>query len=175
MLGRLRWFLAQQRQRGRDYQPSFASGQVLRSWLGALIAITLLGLMSAWSHYPLIAAPLGASSVLVFGHPASPLAQPRNLVLGNTLAALISVVCVLLFGAAPWVMGLAVALAITSGQMLRCLHPPAGAVALLGVLLSAKPVFVLMPVLLGSLLLVLIAVILNQLGPARTPYPHHWL
>jgi len=95
-------------------------------------------------------------------------------VLGTTLAALISVVCVLLCGSAPWVIGLAVALAITSGQLLR-LHPPAGAVALLGVLQSARPGFVLMPVLLGSLLLVLMAVDLNQRSPARSPYPHHWL
>ncbi len=175
VLGRLRWFLAHQRQRGRAYQPSFVANQVIRSWVGALIAITLLGLLSAWSHYPLIAAPLGASTVLLFGHPESPLAQPRNLVLGNTLAALISVGCVLLFGTAPWVMGLAVGLTIASGQILRCLHPPAGAVALLGVLLAAKPSFVLMPVLAGSLLLLLVAVAFSQLIPASTPYPHHWL
>ncbi len=175
VLGRLRWFLADQRQRGRRYQPTFVTNQVIRAWLGALIAITLLGLLSAWSHYPLIAAPLGASTVLLFGHPESPLAQPRNLVAGNTLAALISVGCVLLFGTAPWVMGLAVGLTITSGQMLRCLHPPAGAVALLGVLLGARPSFVLMPVLAGSLLLLLMAVAFSQLIPASSPYPHHWL
>ncbi len=175
VLARLRSFLAHQRQRGRAYQPDFEANQVIRAWLGALIAITLLGLLSAWSHYPLIAAPLGASSVLLFGHPESPLAQPRNLVAGNTLAALISVGCVMLFGTAPWVMGLAVALTIASGQMLRCLHPPAGAVALLGVLLGARPGFVLMPVLAGSLLLLLMAVALSQLFPATNPYPHHWL
>ena len=175
MLGRLRWFLAHQRQRGRSYQPNFVANQVLRAWLGGLIAITLLGLLSAWSHYPLIAAPLGASAVLLFGHPESPLSQPRNLVVGNTLAALISVGCVLLFGTTAWVMGLAVGLTIASGQMLRCLHPPAGAVALLGVLLGARPSFVLMPVLAGSLLLLLVAVAFSQLIPASSPYPHHWL
>lgn len=175
VLDQLRGFLAQQRRRGRAYQPTFEAHQVIRAWLGALIAISLLGLLSAWSHYPLIAAPLGASSVLLFGHPESPLAQPRNLVAGNTLAALISVSCVLLFGTAPWVMGLAVALTIVSGQMLRCLHPPAGAVGLLGVLLGAKPSFVLMPVLAGSLLLLLVAVALSQLIPTAKPYPHHWL
>ena len=175
VLGRPRWFLAQQRQQGRAYQPSFPISQVIRAWLGALLAITLLGLLSAWSHYPLIAAPLGAYTVLLFGHPESPLAQPRNLVAGNTLAALISVGCVLLFGTAPWVMGLAVGLTIAYGQLLRCLHPPAGAVALLGVLLAARPSFVLMPVLTGSLLLLLLAVAFSHLIPATHPYPHHWL
>ena len=97
---------------------------MLRSWLSALVAITMLRLLSSRSHSPLIAVPLGASTVLVFGHPESPLAQPCNLVAGNTLAALISVGCVLLFGKAPWVMGLAVGLTIAWGQVLRCLHPP---------------------------------------------------
>ena len=83
-----------QRQRGRAYQPRFDRREVLTSWLGALVAITALGWISAWSHYPLVVAPFGASTVLLFGHPASPLSQPRNIVAGNTLGALVSVVCV---------------------------------------------------------------------------------
>lgn len=72
-------------------------------------------------------APLGASTVLLFGHPRSPLAQPRNLVVG-----------------------LAVGLTIALGQALRCLHPPAGAVALLAELFS-------------------------RLRGDRQPDPQHWL
>ena len=83
-----------QRQRGRVYQPRFAHSDVLASWLGALVARSALGWISAWSHYPLVVAPFGASAVLLFGNPASPLAQPRNILAGNTLGALISVVCV---------------------------------------------------------------------------------
>lgn len=63
---------------GKVCQPSFASGNVLAAWLGAVLAITTLGLISAWSHYPLVVAPLGASTVLPFGHPRSPLAQTRK-------------------------------------------------------------------------------------------------
>lgn len=163
-----------ERLRGRAYQPRFATQHVLASWIGALLAITALGLISAWSHYPLVVAPFGASSVLLFGHPSSPLAQPRNIVLGNTVAAVVSVVCVALLGHAPWVMGLAVGGTIALGQVLRCLHPPAGAVALLGVLLQAKPTFVLVPVLSGSLLLTLMAVLFSRMRPAAEPYPHHW-
>lgn len=72
-------------------------------------------------------------------------------------------------------MGMAVGLAIAAGQWLRCLHPPAGAVALLGVLLHASLLFVLTPVLSGSILLVLIAFLFHRLIPATGPYPHHWL
>lgn len=139
------------------------------------MAIAALGLLSAWSGYGLVVAPFGASSVLLFGHPQSPLAQPRNLILGNTIAALLAEVCVATLGRTPWSMGLAVGLAIAAGQRFRCLHPPAGAVALLGVLLGAQPMFALTPVLSGSLLLVLIAVIFHRLVPATGAYPHHWL
>lgn len=124
---------------------------------------------------PLVVAPFGASTVLLFGHPNSPLAQPRNIVLGNTVAAVVSVVCVGLLGHAPWVMGLAVAGTIALGQLLRCLHPPAGAIALLGVLLQAKPGFVLMPVFSGSVLLTLMAVLFSLILRTSDPYPHHWI
>jgi len=164
-----------ERQRGRDYQPRFQQRQVIGAWLGALLAITALGLISLWSHYPLVVAPFGASTVLLFGHPSSPLAQPRNVVLGNTVAAIVSVGCVMAFGDAPWVMGLAVAVTIALGQVLRCLHPPAGAVALLGVLLKAQPEFIWMPVLSGSLVMMLIAVAYSRLQPGAEHYPHHWL
>jgi CBS-domain-containing membrane protein len=72
-------------------------------------------------------------------------------------------------------MGLAVGITIALGQALRCLHPPAGAVALLGVLLHARPAFVLMPVLIGSLLLTAMAVLFSRLQGQAEPYPHHWL
>lgn len=165
--------LQAQRHKGRSYQPIFRRGQVLLSWSGALVAITLLGLISESSPYPLVAAPLGASTVLLFGHPESPLAQPRNLLLGNGLGALVSVVCVAALGTAPWVMGLAVALAIAAGQLLSCLHPPAGAVALLGVLLHAGPSYVVAPVLAGSLVLLVVALGFAVLIPGRR-YPLHW-
>ncbi|MFQ6538875.1 MULTISPECIES: HPP family protein [Aphanothece] len=167
--------LQAQRERGRAFQPRFANDEVLAAWLGGALAISLLGLISAWSHYPLVVAPFGASTVLLFGAPTSPLAQPRNLVLGNTLGAVVSVACVDWFGSAFWVMGLAVGLTIGLGQRLRCLHPPAGAVALLGVLLHARPGFVLSPILSGSLVLVLIAVLFHRLRPTGSAYPHHWL
>ena len=167
--------LQAERARGRAYQPRFQHHEVLASWLGGLLAISALGLISSWSHYPLVVAPFGASTVLLFGHPGSPLAQPRNIVMGNTLAAAISVSCVALLGTGAWVMGLAVGLTIALGQRLRCLHPPAGAVALLGVLLAAQPRFVLMPVLSGSLLLTAMAVLFSRLHQGAERYPRHWL
>ena len=94
-------WLVEQRRRGRAYQPRFLRRQRSVTWLGALLALALLGLLSAWSGMVLLAAPLGASSVLLFGYPASPLAQPRNIVLGNLVGSLVSVLAVAWLGQGP--------------------------------------------------------------------------
>jgi hypothetical protein len=59
-----------ERLRGRACPPRFDCRQIFLSWAG--------GLISSWSHYPLVAAPSGASTVLLCGDPTSPLAQPRS-------------------------------------------------------------------------------------------------
>ena len=168
------WFAAQRR-RGRAYQPSFPLKHLSVTWLGALLALTLLSLLSAWSGMVLLSAPLGASSVLLFGYPASPLAQPRNIVLGNLIGAMTSVTAVAWLGNGPFVIALAVGITVLLGQQLRCLHPPAGGLAFLVVALGAKPLYVLAPVLSGSLLLVLIAAAFSRWVKGAMPYPHHWL
>jgi CBS-domain-containing membrane protein len=130
--------------------------------------------LSVGSGYPLIAAPFGAAAVLVFAVPNAPLAQPRNLILGNFLGAVVSVVMVVLFGSEPWVMALAVATTIKLMQLTKCLHPPGGAVALVGVMIEAKASFIFIPVLLGSIILLFCTIAFNNLMPGRS-YPKHWL
>jgi CBS-domain-containing membrane protein len=171
------WSQAIQRERlrGRRYQPSFRGRQIAATSLGALGALVLLGLLSLWSGQVLIVAPLGASTVLLFGYPRSPLAQPRNLVLGHALGGLVGVVLVPLLGQGPGVLALAVALTIVLGQQLRCLHPPAGGMAFLVVYLGAGWGFLLFPVIVGSLLLVLLAWAFSRWIPGAMAYPQHWL
>jgi CBS-domain-containing membrane protein len=160
--------------RGYAYQPRFSYPQVLLSWVGSFVGIALLAYLSIYSHYPLIAAPMGATAVLVFGVPDSPLAQPRNVIGGNFWGALVSIVAVQLFGTAPWVMALAVATTIKLMKLTRTIHPPSGAVALVGVMSSVSWHFLLTPVLAGSVIIVLWTFIFNNLAPGRT-YPRHWL
>ena len=155
-----------ERRRGRSYQPRFRLNQIGVTSLAALCAVFLLGLLSLWSGQVLIVAPLGASCVLLFGYPASPLAQPRNIVLGNGIGGLVGVALVL---------ALAVGLMILLGQQLRCLHPPAGGMAFLTVYLKVAWGFLLFPVLSGSLLLVLLAWAFSRWVPGAFPYPQHWL
>ena len=118
-------------------------------------------------------APFGATSVLIFGVPDSPLAQPRNVIGGNFIAALVSLTILHLFGAEPWAMGMAVATAIGMMQFTGTLHPPSGAVALVVMMTKAQWQFLLTPALEGSIILVLCAVVFNNLAQDRT-YPKHW-
>ncbi|MEB3261059.1 MAG: HPP family protein [Cyanobacteriota bacterium] len=168
-------FQRRERRRGRRVQPRFSRAQIGVTSLGGLAAVGLLALFTVWTGQLLIAAPLGASSVLLFGYPRSPLAQPRNVVLGNLLGGVIGVGLASLLGRGPLVLALAVALTILLGQGLRCLHPPAGGLAFLAVFLGVGWPFLLFPVLSGSLLLVLLAWVFSRWVPGAMPYPRHWL
>ena len=159
---------------GSAIQPHVPYRQILFSFLGGFFGIMVLAYLTAESRYPLIAAPFGATAVLVFGVPDSPFAQPRNVVGGNFIAALVSVVLVYFFGSKPWVMALAVATAIQLMQLTKTTHPPGGAVALLGVISHATWSFAVTPILVGSVLIVFCTVIFNNLVPGR-PYPKHWI
>ena len=121
---------------------------------------------SGWS------APLGASAVLVFGVPASPLAQPWSVVVGNAASALVGILCVRWLDA-PLLptASLAVALAIGAMFLLRCLHPPGGAMALTMALGHiGDPAFAVYPVLLNSVLLAVAGIAYNN--ATRRRYPH---
>ena len=155
---------------GSDHQPRFSLNQVLFSYIGSFIGIATLAYLSIGSGYPLIAAPFGAAAVLVFAVPEAALAQPRNLIFGNLIGAIISVVMVFIFGSEPWVMALAVATAIKLMQLTKTLHPPGGAVALVGVMSNAEVGFIFTPVLLGSVVLLFCTIVFNNLMPGRT-YP----
>ena len=160
--------------KGCDFQPKFSSPQMLLSWAGSFLGIGLLAYLSVDSKYPLIAAPMGATSVLVFGVPHSPLAQPRNVIGGNLIGGLVSIILFQLFGMLPWVMAMAVATTIILMKLTRTVHPPSGAVALVGVMSGVSWDFLLAPVLAGSVVIVLWTCVFNNLSPGRS-YPKHWL
>jgi CBS domain-containing membrane protein len=146
-----------------------------RAVAGALLGIVLTAVLcrlygstgtAAW-----LIAPLGASAVLVFALPASPLAQPWSVVAGNTLSALMGVLCVRYINDPAIAGGVAVAVAIAAMFTLRSLHPPGGAVALLAVLTHTSSLeFVLFPVLVNSMLLAVAGILYNSVTGRR--YPH---
>ena len=163
----------------REFIPARMAVDARERWraaAGALLGLLLTALacralVPPASALPWLVAPLGASAVLVFGVPASPLAQPWPVAGGNVLSALIGIACVQMFGIEPWVAALAVGLAIAAMFALRCLHPPGGASALLMVLAGVHDwSFAIFPVLLNSLLLVAAGIAYNHATGRR--YPH---
>jgi CBS domain-containing membrane protein len=147
---------------------------------GAVLALLITGLLSRallpdLSHYAFLIGPMGASAVLLFCLPASPLAQPWSVIGGNVVSALVAAACVRWLGDSVPMAALGVSLAIGAMFALRCLHPPGGAVALT-VMLGSPALkasgfeFALEPVLLNSSLMVAAAVLYNNLTGRR--YPH---
>jgi len=141
-------------------------GMLLTALLAQLCIATHLMPSAVW-----LVAPLGASAVLVFCVPASPLAQPWSVVGGDTLSAAVGIACCALLGSNPVSAAIAVALAIVVMFALRCLHPPGGAAALLMVMAGIQDWrFALFPVLVNTLVLVTVGMAYNKLTGRR--YPH---
>jgi len=142
----------------------------LKSGAGAVTGMVAVGALTIVTGIPLLIAPFGATAVLIFGQPKSPLAQPANVLGGYLLAALVGSLAMALFPGLWWAAAIAVGLAIAGMLMLRVTHPPAGAVPLvaLGSHLSALTLFTVVG--LGGLLLIAIAV-LHHLIPPKQQYP----
>lgn len=163
--------------------PRVSNGEIMWSWFGAFLGIAAV----AWvDHFffegndlSLMIGSFGASAVLVYGAVRSPLAQPRNLVGGHVLSAVVGVVCWKLFHQYPWLAeSVAVATAIALMHATRTLHPPGGATALIAVIGSTGIHklgfwYVLIPATVGPLILLLVALLVNNIPKSRR-YPEVW-
>ncbi|MBU1364749.1 MAG: HPP family protein [Gammaproteobacteria bacterium] len=167
----------------RGSPPRVSNEELFWSWIGAFLGISALAaagqLLFAGTDLVLLIGSFGASAVLVYGAVRSPLAQPRNLLGGHMLSALIGVICWKLFHQMPWLVpGLAVATAIVLMHATRTLHPPGGATALIAVIGSPEIHdlgfwYVLVPATLGPLILLVVALLVNNLPRSRR-YPEIW-
>ena len=154
--------------------------QILAAWLGAFLGIGLL--VIAVDRLPalqlLVIGSFGASAVLLYGAPRAPFSQPRNLVGGHLISAAVGVAC---FRYLPDVLALqeaaAVATAIALMMLTRTIHPPGGATALIAVVGSDAVRGLgwgyLFPVMIGALMLLLVALIANNLYEPGS-YPDRW-
>lgn len=123
--------------------------------VGATIGIILLQFISTTVDIALLVAPFGATFVLVFALPESPLVKPRNIVGGYLISTAIGLAIFELLGSNPLSLGLAFGLSFILMQLTKTLHPPAGSIPLLVMFSSPDWTFVLTPVLAGVILILL--------------------
>lgn len=154
---------------------------ILWTFLGGFFGIGIIGFISS-GYFTLndnifLIGSFGASAVLVYGATNSPLAQPRNLVGGHVVSAIVGVTMHKLVPGETWLSSaLAVSTAIVVMQITKTVHPPGGATALIANIGSEKIkalgfLYVLSPVLAGVLILLVIALIFNNI-PADRFYPY---
>lgn len=157
--------------------------EVMWSWLGSFLGISAVSYFHfnilTESDLVMIIGSFGASAVLIYGAIKSPLAQPRNLIGGHVLSAIIGVFCYQTFHGQMWLASaLAVATSIAVMHLTRTLHPPGGATALIAVIGSDKIhalgyLYVLVPVALGAGIMLVVALLVNNISKKRR-YPEFW-
>ncbi|KAG9746775.1 HPP-domain-containing protein, partial [Aureobasidium melanogenum] len=159
------------------------------SFIGAFCGLSVLTALFSYSEYflsrgvPIIVASYGASAVLVFGAIESPLAQPRALIFGHFISALIGICVTKLFEFLPdsrfhelrWLAAsLSSAIAVVAMEITETTHPPAGATALLPATneeIRALSWYFLPIVLLSSAILMVVALLNNNI---QRRYPVFW-
>jgi len=167
---------------GQGPRPSFK--WMLFSWIGGFLGIFLIEQIGRLADLGdraslFLIGSFGASAVLVYGAPQVPFSQPRNLVGGHCLSALIGVTVFLLLGdQGILTCPLAVALSIFAMQLTSTVHPPGGATALIAVIGGSAIHelgywYVLCPVGVGACIMVVVAMMVNNLsGEKARKYPH---
>lgn len=179
----IRAYFKKMRGSTRGSPPRVSNEEIVWSWIGAFLGIAAV----AWVNNVffdgldsiLMIGSFGASAVLVYGAVRSPLAQPRNLVGGHILSAIVGVLCWEFFSQHLWLAeAMAVATSIALMHVTRTLHPPGGATALIAVIGSPQIhqmgfLYVLIPATIGPLILLAVALLVNNI-PASRRYPEIW-
>lgn len=154
--------------------PRARARHIALSWLGGCIAIGVVAYMAAATNTMLILGSFGATCVLVFGFPESPFSQPRNVIAGHFLSSLVGLAFLTLFGAHWWSVALAAGTAIALMQITRTVHPPAGSNPVIVMLTAPAWSFLVTPTLIGAVILVVVAVLFNNI-PKERNYPQYWM
>ncbi len=189
--------------------PSVNISEIWWSWIGAFLGISSLSYLHfniflTSTDLEMLVGSFGASAVLIYGAIKSPLAQPRNLIGGHIISAIIGVACYKLLGTGiastfvdsnsfigdacyailgtphMWIASsLAVATAIAAMHATKTLHPPGGATALIAVIGSDRVhdlgfLYAIIPVGAGALIMLIVALLVNNIPKSRR-YPEFWL
>lgn len=154
---------------------------VLWSWIGSFVGIMIISNIHNLLHFlskgdfSLMIGSFGATAVLAYGAVDSPLAQPRNIIGGHILSAIVGVTIFKIFGGSIWfASALAVSTSIAFMQITNTLHPPGGATALIAVIGGSQIhklgyLYSIIPVGVGATIMVLIAVVVNKMSGRKYP------
>ena len=164
--------------------PAVGVSEICWSWMGSFIGIAAVAYVNSSivdkTDLVMIIGSFGASAVLIYGAIRSPLAQPRNLIGGHVISAVIGVTTYKLLPAHLWLASpIAVATSIAVMHATKTLHPPGGATALIAVVGSQKIhdlgyLYVLIPAGIGPIIMLIIAILVNNI-PSNRRYPEFWL
>ena len=142
--------------------------------LGGVIAIGAMEWFSLAARYPLAVIPFATSIVLVIGSPDAESAQPRAVIGGHVVSALVGFAVLKLTGPQAWAAAVAVGLSILAMYVTGTFHPPAGINPLLVVSGNLPWTFLFAPVLAGAVLLTAFAWVWHR-WVRRQPWPQRWL
>lgn len=142
--------------------------QLLAAFVGSFCGIAVTAYFSFIYHAALLVPSFGASAVLLYAAPHLPMAKPKSVLGGHLVSALVGVTVYQLFGLYWWSLALGVSLAIVAMMITDTLHPPGGATAFAAVFTQQNYPFVFMPVVMGVLILMVVALIVH-----KTFYPEN--
>jgi len=142
--------------------------------IGGFITIFVLAYLTQVTSTSWLMAPFGASCVLAFGVWNAPLSQPRNIIGGHFISTLVGLIVYHFLGNDTWTLALGVGAAIACMMITKTTHPPAGADPIVVILGAYTWNYLVTPVLIGSIAIVLIALLVNNLRSNRE-YPTFWL
>jgi len=163
--------------------PRASLSEIVWSWVGAFLGVTAVALINyntlGETDLVLLIGSFGASAVLVYGAINSSMAQPRNLIGGHVLSAIVGVTTYQLLHEPLWLAAsVAVATSIAVMHATRTTHPPGGATALIAVIGSAKIhelgyVYAIVPAGAGAIIMLVVALLVNNIPKDRN-YPEFW-
>ena len=149
--------------------------RAIQAFIFSIITIGTISYLSFETPYGLfLAGSFGSSMVLLFGYPESPFAQPKNVFFGHFITSLVGVI---VFQFVPLDQYIQIALSVALGIFLMIIldvtHPPAGGNPIIVILTASSYDFLLNPIILGSLIIIMYAILLNRFILKKN-YPSNW-
>ncbi len=161
--------------------------KIMWSWLGSFLGIYIITIINKYFYNDILSnlflvGSFGASAVLIYGVPQGELSQPRNVLGGHVISAIVGITVFKYIPLDVTFLGaIAVSISIVAMHLTRTLHPPGGATALIAVIGSSQIhdlgyMFVISPVAIGAILLVLVALLTNNISNnQKRNYPRYWI